>query len=311
MRCYLWGLAFVGACLADGLYADILHVDSTALSGGDGSAWNKAFSDLQHALRVAQPADEVWVAAGVYKPTPAMNRTISFEIPGGVAILGGFSGHESSSADRNPHVNTTTLSGDLASNDGSGTSTDTHENSLNVVMFVDVGRTTILDGFTVTGGNGTTHDENPAPGGGVLIYGSSPVIRNCQIVDNQAGDACLLFDGAARGASGGGVACFNGSSPLFENCFFGDNRAGKGDGDDGVCGDNSNCHDPLYCDGPPCPNGGGGGGAVFTEASSAEFVRCDFVRNAGGRGRDIGRELHVELKQLGGEWWKRRRHFSG
>ncbi|MDX1421056.1 MAG: hypothetical protein R3181_13910, partial [Rubricoccaceae bacterium] len=70
----------------------VLHVDADAAPGGDGASWATAFDDLQDALAVAAPGDEVWVAEGTYKPTDTGDRTATFALASGVALYGGFDG---------------------------------------------------------------------------------------------------------------------------------------------------------------------------------------------------------------------------
>ncbi len=48
--------------------ADTIFVDDDAPLGGDGLSWNTAYQFLQDALAVADDADEIRVAGGVYKP---------------------------------------------------------------------------------------------------------------------------------------------------------------------------------------------------------------------------------------------------
>ena len=66
---------------------------------------------------VAASGDEVWVAAGTYKPTGGADQTISFNPPAGVKIYGGFAGTETSRGQRDWITNKTILSGDLQGND--------------------------------------------------------------------------------------------------------------------------------------------------------------------------------------------------
>lgn len=50
-----------------------LHVDAMATGNDDGTDWANAFTDLQSALAVATPGDQVWVAAGTYRPTEGLS----------------------------------------------------------------------------------------------------------------------------------------------------------------------------------------------------------------------------------------------
>ena len=55
------------------------YVDARDTSRTD--TWSGAFSDLQEALLQAKAGDEIWVAAGVYYPTPGRDREASFHMP--------------------------------------------------------------------------------------------------------------------------------------------------------------------------------------------------------------------------------------
>src|SRR5262245_18788958 len=57
----------------------------------NGTSWAFAFTSLQTALGAASNGDEIWVANGTYKPTTGTDRTISFIVPAGVKLFGGFS----------------------------------------------------------------------------------------------------------------------------------------------------------------------------------------------------------------------------
>ena len=73
------------------------------------------------------------------------------------------------------------------------------------------GRTSVLEGFTVTNGNST------GGGGGIACVDSSPTIRRCVI----RGNTSLYF--------GGGIYC-QGSSALIENCTVNGNSSSSGSG---------------------------------------------------------------------------------
>ena len=100
-------------------------VDADAV-GGDGTTWATAFSDLESALAVAVDGDDVWVAEGVYTPSEPFDldasgevdpREVTFRVPSGVAVYGGFDGSEGTLMERDWLVNVTVLSGDIDGND--------------------------------------------------------------------------------------------------------------------------------------------------------------------------------------------------
>jgi len=125
--------------------------------------------------------------------------------------------------------------------------------------------TSILDGFTVTGGS---HEI----GGAVYCKGSSPTVRNCEFSGNQSTGV------------GGAVACIA-ASPLIADCVFMGNSSelaleGEGGG--------------LYCSQGAAPavrrslffgNGSDMGGAVSCSENSAPVLSgCLCLENAGDSG---------------------------
>ncbi|MCB1127279.1 MAG: hypothetical protein KDM81_12330, partial [Verrucomicrobiae bacterium] len=74
---------------------DVIHVDGTAKGGGTGTTWADAYVHLEDALGVAVAGDQIWVAAGTYRPdqgtglTPG-DRFRSFTLLDGVTLLGSF-----------------------------------------------------------------------------------------------------------------------------------------------------------------------------------------------------------------------------
>ena len=99
----------------------VIHVDSDASMGGDGTTWEKAYKYLQDALDDAVTGTEVWVATGKYKPTTEIggsgDRYKSFQLKNGVGLYGGFTGKETKREQRDWQVNETILSGDLKNDD--------------------------------------------------------------------------------------------------------------------------------------------------------------------------------------------------
>ena len=64
------------------------RVTTTGDAGNDGSSWTQAMT-LHAALTASVWGDQVWIAAGTYKPD-ATDRTVTFSIPEGVLVYGGF-----------------------------------------------------------------------------------------------------------------------------------------------------------------------------------------------------------------------------
>jgi hypothetical protein len=78
--------------------------------------WTTA-CDLQYAISLAPSGDEIWVAAGIYKPIHDGNLKTAFTLKSGVAIYGGFNGTETSREERDADAHLTILSGDLGDDD--------------------------------------------------------------------------------------------------------------------------------------------------------------------------------------------------
>ncbi len=136
--------------------AGMRYAKPAASGTGDCLSWINACT-LQTALTGAASGDEIWVAAGTYKPTAGTDRTVTFQLKNGVALYGGFAGTETARTQRNPAVNVTILSGDIDNNDSQTpiitdltTVTGNTTNSWHVVTGA-TGAT--LDGFTITAGN--------------------------------------------------------------------------------------------------------------------------------------------------------------
>lgn len=98
--------------------AQVVYVHAHATGANNGSSWSDAYVDLQTALG-ATASGEIWVAAGTYHPAPPGGSPLaSFALRSNVQIYGGFVGIETKREERDPGRNETTLSGDLAGDDG-------------------------------------------------------------------------------------------------------------------------------------------------------------------------------------------------
>jgi Carbohydrate esterase, sialic acid-specific acetylesterase/Right handed beta helix region/Ig-like domain CHU_C associated len=192
-----------------------VFVDSTKVltTIQDGNTWATAFGNLPTGLTSASSGMEVWVAKGTYKPTTGTTRTTSLTVPSGVKIYGGFTGTESLLTQRNSSTNATVLSGEI------GILSVNTDNSYHVVSFDASDNNTLLDGFTITGGNAnftsvselsvpytaTTTATDNTGGGIVMKNGANPTISNCTIKLNSA-------------KVGGGIFCSNGSIANIKSC---------------------------------------------------------------------------------------------
>jgi hypothetical protein len=164
--------------------ADTWYVRHDAPPGGDGRNWTSAFTTVQDSLSAAQHGDQVWVARATYRPgNSASPTTVSFDLPAGVAVYGGFIGTELALAERDPRANPTHLSGDLLGDDAPGF-VNRADNCQHVVRVVSTGG--LLDGFVIRGGNAVSGPE--PDGGGLLVFGEV-TLRDVIIEDNEAAQA--------------------------------------------------------------------------------------------------------------------------
>lgn len=225
----------------------VIFVKADAPPGGDGTSWATALRSLTAALsqaRIYGEHEEIWVAAGVYIPDPDeldSERAATFRLVDGIAVYGGFAGHETSLDARDFTTNATILSGDRNGNDGPDF-TNLSDNAYRVVTIpFGCGPATILDGFTIQGGNAEPLVDAEDDGGGLRIFHSTPTLRNLVFRRNRAdrGGAlfavgnfdprlinCQFLGNRATGA-GGGVAT-SGSRPQIWNCNFAGNFSVSG-----------------------------------------------------------------------------------
>lgn len=180
------------------LPANVIAVDIDATGANDGISWGNAYTSLQSALSAATAGKEIWVAEGMYTPH-ASDNSISFQLKENVDIYGGFSGSEALLTERDFVTHLTILSGDLNGDDnyGSTPATNITENTRTVVKGED---NTILDGFTIQGGNATGYS-----GGGMNLSLSSPTLSN------------LIFSHNSSVSGGGGVNIAVLSNPIMTN----------------------------------------------------------------------------------------------
>jgi len=201
---------------------------TTAANAAGATSWGTACADLQAVITTSSAGDQIWVAAGTYKPnsivstngsanpTGTTSHDHAFVLKEGVKIYGGFSATGTPAfTDRNWVTYKTTLGVDIGTYRyhvviGAGTSAN------------PITDATVLDGFTVTGGSAigsnyiSVNGQNINPGGGGGIYNShsSPTLTNLTVSGNQT----------FNNGYGGGIYNYY-SSPTLTNVTISGNRA--------------------------------------------------------------------------------------
>jgi predicted outer membrane repeat protein len=253
------------------------HVRYGAAPGGDGLSWPSAFAGLDDGLAAAQPGDQVWVAAGTYLPTqlslPTEPRSAVFELPDLVDVYGGFSGHETSLAQRAGLFWETVLSGDI------GVPGDPSDNAFHVTRFASdfsYHATARLDGFRITQGR----SDGVQRGAGLHVTANFGInswcvldLANCHVVDNLA-------------YRGGGIAVDNLSFLRMERCSVEGNTA-LADGGGLFClAGRVWCHNAYFRQNTAVEDGG----AIFTHSNATDwmqFANALFHDNGARRGGAI------------------------
>jgi hypothetical protein len=291
-------LASIAFAIAAPAWANVIYVRATATGANNGTSWADAYANLHTALGAAQAGDQIWVAAGMYRPGNPGVATASFVLPGNVSIFGGFAGAETSVEQRDPVTNVTRLSGDL---DASTV------NSYHVLRASTVTDGALLDGFEIVDGfaNGTGTDRI---GAGLLMVGGSLRIASCKFLNNRNYSGVAEAVPAQNGGDGGAIHCSGNAQVDFSNCRFESNMAGSGSygifvgaGGDGGAGGAiwaDSCQvtlsDCIFIanrsggGGPGAQNrtagAGGDGGAIRSRSGTISLARCVFENNRSGSG---------------------------
>ena len=280
------------------LNATIIYVNAGNNSGTkNGQAWGTAYTSINDALSVVKSGDEIWVAAGTYKPTTGTDRDASFNLVEGVALLGGFDGTESSSGDRDWETNLTVLSGDI------GTANNNSDNVYHVVVGAN---DATLDGFTIQDGNADFPNDGSGclvetpntdveilrivtnvksiSGAGLLNLHASTATKNCTFKNNQASKGGAVYNMVTTYWDMNGTTN-TGDSPTFENCIFTGNSATARGG--AVNSDFMTTPSYINCQfiGNHCDSKGG---AVYSDMGCPSyFINVLFAKNTAERGAGL------------------------
>lgn len=266
----------------------IWYVDDDGAPSNGCTSWADACPELQTALSLAQPADQIWVAVGIYKPDfdpmtgqHTGDQSATFQILSDVGMYGGFDGTEETLQQRAGLFNQTVLSGDLNGDDGPDFA-NYGENSVNVV-FNNAAFLAVLNGFVITSGTR----------GGMFNLGASLSLVNCTFLQNQwlggnsggggltnfnyGGDLTLIdcsFIKNRATYSGGGFQNNGGFSVLLLRCTFQGNTANAGGGLGNVNGFTTLVHCRFLGNSAVWGGGGLGGGGfqVFGSTFSGNHL---------------------------------------
>ena len=163
------------------------------------------------------------------------------------------------------------------------------------VLMDGEGPLTVIEGFTIANGatQGISWPEDS--GGGILLVGTSPTIRNVVFENNWAeyvGGAIACIDGACpeitdcslignmANDGAGGMACANVSSPSLSRVKFLDNWCGGYGG--GLWCDQSSDATLAFCTFADNSASNDGGAMLFSQNTTALVSDCTLVENSSG-----------------------------
>jgi len=265
----VWGIDFVLTRL-DKLYVDDDAPDDpdpgnpTVSDPLEDGSNQHPFDNIQEAINVSVNGNEIEVAPGTY------NEAINFS---GKAIR-------------------------LYSGTGPDATIINGTGNYHVVQCVNSeDADTILEGFTITGGNANGPAWPNNCGGGMYNERSCPVIIDCNFTGNNAydgGGICndwyadaqitkCIFHGNTASHNGGGMCNINTSSPTVTNCSFIDNTSNSHGG-----GMYNRVSSPKLTNcifGHNTANGHGGG-MINSVSSSSTVTNCTFSGNTAGLNGD-------------------------
>ncbi len=231
---------FLLGALATDVGASVWHVDGSLAVDGPGTSWGAAFNNIDSGLAAASPADEIWVRQldMPYRPTartiPGDPRSVTFVLPPGVQLIGGFKGTETQLPPTGNRF-ASVLDGDVGT---AGFAGDDAYHVVTIASGTILGR---VERFTIQKGNASGTSGETFFGGGILCMNTRVQILDCRFVSNAAANRggaiyatnalvdilrCTFQSNTAGGIGGairGQVVTMN-----VQNCTFVDNRAVHG-----------------------------------------------------------------------------------
>lgn len=264
-------------CTSINLFATRWYITPTGAGSHTGATWTNArgASQIQQLINSSGSCDSIFMAGGVYKPTNTTDQNIAFVLKNNAKIFGGFPQPSATLpnptwASRNPKLYPTVFSGDLGNDDINADANFFNQtadsvvgnNSFHLFSGNIVDNTCLIDGCIIVGGKGGSYG-----GGFYNAYYSSPTVRNCYIVGNQAQY---------------GGACYNyvNSSPTFLNCVFSGNNADAGGAIYGHSACNAIITSTQFLNNEASQQGG----AIFSNYAYPVIMNCVFSQNEAVQG---------------------------
>ncbi|MEL7535205.1 MAG: right-handed parallel beta-helix repeat-containing protein, partial [Bacteroidota bacterium] len=316
MKNVLFTFLLMATCL--GHLGAQVFVNANATGANDGSSWANAYTDLANAIVNSPAASQIWVASATY--IPGSNPNASFLINKQLELYGGFAGTESGLAERDIAANPTILSGDIYGDDTPGDFLNQRFDNVNTVLRFNasIDNSTILDGFTISGGQADSISTELLYNSGAGIYSTGkPTIRHCTISDNFASNlgGGMLAQGSSAGGvqlescsfinnktdnDGGGVNIFNTGSNIsyITDCEFKNNVAVRIGGGMVINGSSTEVRSSLFQDNTA--DFLGGGVMIFSIQNSRQNVidSCVFENNLSTLGGGLYAEPQASMISL-------------
>ena len=251
----------------------VLFVDANATGTGNGSSFENAYTTLQDALDEARGSNQIWIAAGTYRPTAEATtgepRSATFEITDakdGLQIYGGFSGDETLGGisdiepvrnSRDISANPTILSGDI------GTSGDPDDNAYHVIALRNLTAGVRIDGVIITAGNANGTAFAQDAGGGIYSNNSNLMLTNLVVTGNAASD------------EGGGLSASNNSTLHIIDGVFTSNSTDSEGGAMALTQSPAQMTNVAFAQN----TAGDRGGALYANGSDTEITNATFTGN--------------------------------